>query len=382
MALASFPNYPVMMTPSNADATAASKAEGQPPSKMRVITRVAGMLSAFVIVGALPFIVIGAFTSWEGGIKAAIYGYFASLIAGLTLDRRTALTLAVIVTCLVTVGALLSHSILGLALVITASTALIPYFATKGKIRAAIFATMMISNGVAPAIVPWRPGAGGTVSFYLAIAGIVFVGGLWGTFVGTTLRAKLPFKLGGPHAFTSVRVALAGGIPLAIGTFLIAYFVGSHYSQYRWVWILAPVFSMMLAKGSGPLSTSRDLMIGSIVGTGLAVVLLDIPLPTSIEMLFGMLVLCVGVAIPMAGIQYWVGASVSTAGVILLTGAGGDPGLIAESRFLFGFFGAILALILGLIVIVCIRWATRSESEGDPGDSQDSGDISARPQPA
>lgn len=368
-----WPNYPVVMTPSNAAATDDDQAKGQAPSKTKVIVRVAGMLSAFVIVGALPFIVIGAFTSWEGGIKAAIYGYFASLIAGLTLDRRTALTLAVIVTCLVTVGALLSHSVLGLALIITASAALIPYFATKGKIRAAIFAAMMITNGVVPAIVPWRPDAGGTVSFYLAIAGIVFVGGLWGTFVGTTLKSKLPFKLGSPRTYASVRVALAGGIPLVIGTFLISYFVGSHYAQYRWVWILAPVFSMMLAKGSGPLSTSRDLIIGSVVGTGLAVVLLEIPLPTSIEMLAGMFVLCVGVAIPMTGIQYWVGASVSTAGVILLTGAGADPGLIAESRFLFGFFGAILALVLGVIVITCIRWATRSESTDNRYVNQDEG---------
>lgn len=346
-------------TASQAGSSRSSTSNTRKTSK--IVAKLTLMVALIMVVGVIPLGIVSAVTGWEGGVKVGIYGYMVGLFTALLANRKAAAILVACLTVCVVVGAVASGSILVVALVITAGTLLIPIMATRAKIRPGIIAAMMIANGVSPAVIAWNSQVEGTSTFYLAIAGIVLFGGAWGALVGTVFRSKLPPSQAAPPKAASTKTALAGGIPLAIGTFLIAFLVGSQFSQYRWVWILAPLFSMMLAKGSGPIRTTRDLMIGSLVGTGIAVVLIQIPLPMMLEMVFGMVVLSASIGMNMAGLPYWVGASVSTAGVILMTGAGMDPTIAAESRMLFGFFGAILALVVGVVVVFCIRWVAKSE---------------------
>lgn len=318
-------------------------------------------IATIMILGVIPLGIVSALTSWQGGVKVGIYGYLVGLLATMLSGQRIAFILVPFVTVTLTLGAVFSESILIVALLITAGTLLIPILAMRAKIRPAIITSMMVANGLSPAVIPWNQQALGTSTFYLAIAGIVLFGGLWGILLGMFFRSKIPPSQDAPPKPASPRVAWAGGIPLILGTFLIAFVVGTNFPQYRWVWILAPLFSMMLAKGIGPTNAVRDLMFGTLVGTGLAVILIQVPLPMMLELMFGMLLLSASIGMNMAGMKYWIGASVSTAGVIVLTGAGMDPTLAAESRLLFGLFGGILALIVGGIAIAGIRWAGKSD---------------------
>lgn len=324
-------------------------------------------LALIMVIGMIPVAAVAGHFDWQAGIKIGVFGYVVALIPAMTVGRGTALALTGFIALATVVGELVSGSALGLAAVITVATLLIPIYAMRSKIRPAIIAAMMISNAVSPAVIPWSPHAAGTWHFYLASAGIVVFGGLWGLLVGSLIRAKLPKGIFVPRPPASPRLAWAGGIPLAIGTFLVAYLGASYFPEYRWVWILSPLFSMMLAKGKGPLSTSRDLMIGSVVGTGIAVVLLEVPLNMMTEMAFGLVVISASMGFMMAGQPYWIGASISTAGVIIMTGAGMNPTLAAESRLWFGLIGAIAALVIGAICIASMRHAARGSSDDTSG---------------
>lgn len=370
-----------------------SKGRQQPMSQR--IVAISLFLGLAILLGVLPFALFSGWTQWHDLVKIAIYGYMIGLFSALIAGRREALELITIFVGFLVLGVIVHPSIFGTALVITAGTVLIPVYGVRGGLKPAIITAMLISNAVSVAILPWPGESSHGLLFYAAIAGFVWLGGLWGTFVGLFVRSRIAKSKEAAASETdeakptdeaespqpkqdpevqpaSVKVAVAGGVPLAVGTFLISYFVGSSFPQYHWAWILAPLFSMMLAKGIGSLKTTRDLMIGSIVGTGLAVLLVQVSMPFMVQLLLGMLVITTSVALSLVGKPYWISASVSTAGVIVLTGAGSNFDVAATSRLLFGFFGAILALVVGVIAVTCIRWARNSEQEPELQDPQTS----------
>lgn len=305
-------------------------------------------LFALIFAGVIPFIILAAFVGWLDIIKIALFGFFVALLTTVPHGARVGLTFAALFSAFAIAGAWVGSSPWGAAVVVGLSAVVIPVSAIKGTLRAGIFAAMFIPNTFNPAPMPWHGESASSLAFLGAVALVTFLGGLVGLVIGNYIHKQLP-----PVADVSKfqpRVAFALGSIIVIVTFVLTYYSMTHFPQAKWAWLLATIYSMMLATTGMSWRTSRDLILGTIIGIGVAIGILFIGIPISVMVLLGTFVMCASIAMKMLGRPNWMATSVSTGGVILLTGANMDPFLAAEDRFVFTVVGAIIAVALGFLM--------------------------------
>jgi uncharacterized membrane protein YccC len=138
----------------------------------------------------------------------------------------------------------------------------------------------------------------------------------------------------------------------------------TQFPQAKWSWLLAALYSMMMATTGMTLKSSRDMIVGTSVGVVGAVLILFVGLPTSAAILVGSIILPASLALRAAGKSMWISTGVSTSGVILLTGASMDPYVAAQDRLVFSAVGAIIAVLLGSAITWAVRWQSRERRRG------------------
>lgn len=312
-----------------------------------------------VIVGVLPFLVFAGIVGWHDLIKIAIYGFFVAMMATIYNGPTAGLGFALIFAVFSMAGSTVQDSPLGAAALIGLSALLASFCATKGQLRAAIFAAMFIPCTFNPPPTPWSGEANGSQAFLLAIAGVTILGGFWGLFIGWIIKRKLPeFP---PPSRVSWQVALAAGLVVAVFTCAVTYYSVDNFPDAKWSWLLATIYSMMTVTTGMTWATSRDLILGTTIGVVIAVAIFMIGMPMSLMVLVGTLVMASSIALRVAQKPLWLATSVSTPGVVLLTGSTMDPFLAAEDRLIFAVAGAIIAVLLGFALTWVVKLATTNE---------------------
>lgn len=318
-----------------------------------------------ILIGIAPFLVLAGIVGWHDVIKIAIYGFFVVLLATVPNGPRIGLYFALIFAVLSGAGAALQNSSIGIAALVGLSATLIPIFGAKGMLQAGIFAAMFFPNTVNPAPQPWSGAQSTSFTFIAAIAGVTLLGGLWGLLIGKTVRDKLPPLPTAPSL--PARTAWLGGILAILVASGITYFSVTHFPQAKWAWLLAAIYSMLSATTGATWATSAQMIAGTLVGALVAVLLLFANPPVSVMILTGAVVMCASIALRMSKKPYWLSTSVSTAGVIFLTGSSMDPFLAAEDRLIFTLVGAIIAVLLGGAITVAVRLQERHSTRSELG---------------
>lgn len=307
-----------------------------------------------MLVGLAPFLVLAAVVGWHDIIKIAIYGLFVTLLATVPNGVRTGITFALVFTVFATAGAMVQGSVLGTTVVVGLSAAMIPFFGSQGHLQAGIFAAMFVANAFNPAPQPWSGATTHSLSFLAAVAGVTLLGALWGLLIGKIIRRVLPELPAGP--VIPSRAAVVGGVIVVAVAAIVAYYSVTHFPQAKWAWLLATIYSMMMAATGLTWKTSWQLIAGTTAGVLGAVLILFLIPPISLMMLLGAVAMSASIGLRVVGKPYWLATGVSTAGVIFLTGSSMDPFVAAEDRLFFTAIGAIIAVLLGAAITLAVRW--------------------------
>lgn len=316
-------------------------------------------LFLLVLIGLGPFLALAGFFGWHDAIKVSLYGFFVAFMATLPNGTRTGVSFALIFAAIAGLGAMLQHSVIGLTLLIAATAALIPIGGYLGHLQAGLFATMFAPNTVNPAPSPWVGESSVSLWFFLAIAGVTLLGGLWGLLIGTRLRKVMPEK--DPPGRLSGRLAVLGGAVIVLTAGLVTYVSVTNFPTAKWAWLIAAVVSMMMATAGVTWRTSFEMIFGTLAGVGIAVAFLFARMPTSLMVIVGTLLICLSVALKMGGKPFWVSTGISTSGVVFVTGSSMDPFLAAEDRLLFTAVGSVLAVLVGVV----LTWISRAIDADD-----------------
>lgn len=317
---------------------------------------------ALIVVGIAPFLVLATIVGWHNVITIAIYGFFVVLLATIPNGVRTGLVFAFVFAAFATAGALAQHSVIATTVVVGLSAALIPFFRTRGRLQAGIFTAMFVPITCNPPPQPWPGTDSYSATFLAAVAAVALAGGLWGLLIGQSVRRRLPAVPAAPRL--PIRAAVVGGALLVTVACTVTYVSVTQFPQAKWSWLLAALYSMMMATTGMTLKSSRDMIVGTSVGVVGAVLILFVGLPTSAAILVGSIILPASLALRAAGKSMWISTGVSTSGVILLTGASMDPYVAAQDRLVFSAVGAIIAVLLGSAITWAVRWQSRERRRG------------------
>lgn len=327
---------------------------------MKAFIAVSWRIFAMVMAGVLPFVILSGFLGWHSAIKIGIYGFFVAMLATVIANKKAGLILTFVFAGFAALGAAVyAHQIL-LAIVVALSAAIIPVCAKYGYIRMGIFAAMFMPNTVCPPPIPWQGEALSSPRALIMIFIVTVLGGLWGRFIGGAIGKAIPSRTPIPLSWSAV---MPSAVIIVMATGLITFYAVTHFPHAKWAWLLGAIYSMMLAVNGMKWRTSVDLIIGTILGTCVVVLLLELNPPYALAMLLGAFVICCSVAIGMVGKPYWLQQSVSTTGVVLLTSTGMNAIEAAEDRFIFTIVGAIIAAALGVIFAWLGRRTIAEESE-------------------
>lgn len=314
---------------------------------------------ALVIVGIAPFLVIAGVVGWRDVVKIAVYGFFVALLATIPHGRTVGMQLSAAFAVLAAVGAGVQGSALGVTAVVGLAAALIPYYGYRDMLQAGIYAAMFLPNTVNPPPNPWAGTQTSSTMFIVAIGAVSMLGCLWGIFIGSAIRKRLPKRESQapqPAKSRSVRTAWIAGVLIVGSTVVITYICVTQFPQTKWAWLLGTIYSMMVAVTGMTWKTSWELIAGTSIGALIAVLLLISSPPISLMMLAGAILMSASIALRVVNKPLWVATGVSTAGVIFLTGSSMDPLLAAEDRVIYTIIGAIIAVILGAALTAVLRW--------------------------
>ncbi len=320
-------------------------------------------LFALVMVGVLPFIVLASIVGWHDLIKIAVYAFFVAFLATVPNGTRLGITFTAMFAGFSVVGVAVGETPWGAACVVGLSVVVLLACAWRGFVKAGIFFAMFVPNVFNPPPVPWF-GETQSVAFFCAVAGVTLLGGLWGTLIGRSVRNGLPrFP---PLPTVPVRPVVAGGSVLVLVVFVLTFYSVANFPQAKWAWLLAAIYSMMMAAEGLSWKASIETILGTLAGVGIALVVLLVALPISLVVLVGTVLMSASIALRMANKRYWISTAVSTAGVIFVTGAGMDPFLAAEDRLIFTMVGAVIAVLLGLMMVGVVRLFEVSNQDQKP----------------
>lgn len=153
---------------------------------------------------------------------------------------------------------------------------------------------------------------------------------------------------------------------MVLVVFVLTFYSVANFPQAKWAWLLAAIYSMMMAAEGLSWKASIETILGTLAGVGIALVVLLVALPISLVVLVGTVLMSASIALRMANKRYWISTAVSTAGVIFVTGAGMDPFLAAEDRLIFTMVGAVIAVLLGLMMVGVVRLFEVSNQDQKP----------------
>ncbi len=324
-----------------------------------------GRLFGLMLVGLLPFIALAVVLGWQDVSKIAIYGFFVALLATLLSGIRTGMALATAFAGLAAAGVACHGAALGIAAIVGLSAALVPIFGRLGSLQAGIFAAMFVPSTFNPPPQPWAGVVATSWEFTAAVAALSLLGAIWGLTIAWALRRRMPPLP--PGTRLDVPVAVIAGILVVLVASGVTFVSINVFPQSKWSWLLTAIYSMMMAAAGMTWRSSWDLVGGTLVGVLAAIAVVQFDHSITLMMLVGSLLLSTSIGLRVVGKPAWLAISLSTAGVVLLTGTGMDPVLAAEDRLAYTVAGAVIAVALGATISFAVRLLVpRMGAEGPP----------------
>lgn len=332
-------------------------------SALQKFGKAGAMLLAFVVVAIGPP-ALGAALWWPASLSIVAFGVIVGLVAGVGRGFSVGAKFAAIFAIAGTLAtAVHGGSALLAALLVMAMSLLVAFYATKGLASPMMIAALFVPFIIhAPAQNLSSTGtADSEFSYLLGTFVVLLTSGAYGAFVAARL-IKMPAASETPD-IPSVSEAALYGILLAVSTGALTFIALRWFPDTLWVWL--PMTIYILTKPTLHLDYQmiRDRLVGTVIGTLMAVALVEVVGSQTVLYALGVIFLTVALTLKSEHSPYWVFASALTPAVIFFSN--GDTVGAAGQRLSFTVAGVVIALLIGVITNLIVEAArSRSATEG------------------
>ncbi len=285
---------------------------------------------------------------------ASIVGMFSALGRGFSTGALFVSIFAVAATIGVWTG---GQPVLA-ALLVAVMSALVAFFGLRGLAGPMVFTAPLVPY-VVHAAISEKPRSGIADNEFLFLLITLFVllaAGLYAAFIVAKL-VKLP-SFGDKPQIPSVGASVLYGVLLAGTTGSITFVALTWYPDTYWMWLTLTIY--LLTKPTRHLDF--DMIFarvgGTFIGSIVALAVISVVEHSAAIYVIAGILMVTALTIMAEKRAYWIYASFLTPAVILLDSAGNGQVTLASERFEFTLLGAVIAVIIGVIMNVVIRWAS------------------------
>ena len=283
---------------------------------------------------------------WSGVITFAIFAVFVGLTGAATGSPKVGVAFSLLFVVLGTAAVAVSGSPVLAGILVAAAGFGIALCAAYG-----LAGTMLIAAMFVPYLIhhPPSPIGGGErgASYFLAVAGVLLVAGLWGCLLGWFVtRHKAPTVAVRARMRDAV---LAGSLVGAVAG-VITFVAVSRLASTQWVWLLLTLF--VLTKPAPDLNwpKTKSRVFGTLIGVISASLISLLALPHAFYTTLGIVALTFAMTFKLLKKPYWIYASFMTPAVIFFDSTSGDTPELALQRMIFTVVGAVVAIGLAAAI--------------------------------
>ena len=318
------------------------------------------IMLGLVVIGAPPLLLTAWL--WPQGLAVVGFGAIVAILGAIGRGFASGVKFAAIFAVAAVLASWVTDSPVLAALLVAGMSALIAVFATKGlggPMSLAALLTPYVIHSPASRVLD----DGTTLSeplYLLATFVALLAAGAYAAFV-TVRLIPAPKQSNTPQVAT-LGQAIVYGTVLATTTGLITLVAMTAYRADLWMWLLMTVYILTKPTLDLDYRMIRDRLIGTVVGTLSAVILVTV-IQVQVFFLLGFLLITVALVLKVEKKSYWIYASFITPAVIFFDSAANDRVAVADQRLLFTLIGVFVALLIGVGMNLLVRWYAHHEAK-------------------
>jgi len=292
-----------------------------PAAAMSVVWPGAVATAALAVIGVAAITIAGG---WRWGVVAAVI-IAAATVMGVAWRTEPWAVAALMAALGAAYGFLASRGIGSSAMMVPAA---VPFFIQSPP--------ALLSSGQ-PEI---------NSEYLAALFTVLTVTGIWTALLLTLLVTHGKTSLSGP---THTGMVVGYGLLLGITAGISAAVAIAHFSGDHWAWLTLTIFLLSdPTKRLDPIRL-RDRLIGTAIGFGVALVLLELPIPQELMWVLLFSLMTAAIMVRVEHRPYWYYVALFTPLVILLESKGGNAQHVAAERLWFTVAGALVAVLAAIL---------------------------------